>query len=150
MSKLSVDFDLIRELAALLHETDLTEIEVGDDDNRIRVSRGGAAPAQVIAPAPVAAPAPAPVSLPDEAPKGSTPAGAVTSPMVGTAYLSAEPGAPPYIRVGDQVSEGDTLLIVEAMKVMNPITAPRSGTVKDILIENEQPVEFGEALVVLG
>jgi len=148
MSKLSVDFDLIRELAALLHETDLTEIEVGDDDNRIRVSRGGTAPAPVIAQA-AAAPL-TPVAAPEDTPKAGAPSGAVTSPMVGTAYLSAEPGSPPYIRVGDQVAEGDTLLIVEAMKVMNPITAPRAGTVKDILIQNEQPVEFGEALVVIG
>jgi len=148
MTKFSVDFDLIRELAALLHETDLAEIEIGDDDNRIRLSRGAVA-TSVVAAAP-AAPA-APVATPESAPSNAEPAaGAVTSPMVGTAYLAAEPSAPPYVRVGDQVSEGDTLLIVEAMKVMNPITAPRGGVIKEILVENEQPVEFGEALIVIG
>lgn len=149
MSKRSVDFDLIRELAALLHETDLTEIEVGSDDKRIRVARGAMAAAAVApapAPAPVAA-APAPSAEPG---KAAAPAGGVPSPMVGTVYLSSEPSTPPYIRVGDTVSEGDTLVIIEAMKVMNPITAPRSGVVKEILVENQQPVEFGQALVVLG
>lgn len=149
MSKRSVDFDLIRDLAALLHETDLTEIEIGDDDSRIRVARGGvpvAAAVPAAAPAPVA-PAPA---APVDAAKAAAPDGAIPSPMVGTIYLSAEPGSPPYVRVGDQVAEGDTLLIVEAMKVMNPITATRSGVVKEILVENQQPVEFGQPLVVLG
>lgn len=149
MSKRSVDFDLIRELAALLHETDLTEIELGDDDNRIRIARGGV---PMVAPAPVAAPAPAAPAAPApaDAGKAAAPDGAIPSPMVGTIYLSAEPGSPPYVRVGDQVAEGDTLLIVEAMKVMNPITATRSGVVKEILVENQQPVEFGQPLVVLG
>lgn len=147
MSKRSVDFDLIRELAALLHETDLTEIEVGDDDNRIRIARGAVAAA--IAPAAPTA-APAAVAPAAETGKNAAPDGAVPSPMVGTVYLSAEPGSPQYIRVGDRVSEGDTLLIVEAMKVMNPITAPRGGTVKEILVENQQPIEFGQPLIVLG
>ena len=149
MSKRSVDFDLIRELAALLHETDLTEIEVGDDDNRIRIARGGVPMAAAVpsAPTPAAPATPAPASEPA---KAAAPDGAVPSPMVGTAYLSSEPGSPPYVRVGDHVSEGDTLLIVEAMKVMNPITAPRAGTVKEILVENEQPIEFGQPLIVLG
>lgn len=149
MSKRSVDFDLIRELAALLHETDLTEIEVGDDDNRIRIARTLAA---VAAAAPVtAAPAALAAPIAETAASGSAvPLGAVPSPMVGTVYLSSDPSTAPYIRVGDQVSEGDTLLIVEAMKVMNPITSPRSGTVKEILVENQQPIEFGQPLVILG
>ncbi|MGD1954791.1 MAG: acetyl-CoA carboxylase biotin carboxyl carrier protein [Sphingomonadales bacterium] len=151
MAKKPVDLELIRALAELLHETDLTEIEIGEDENKIRIARSYAAAAPIMAPAaapppsaPEAAPAPAETSSP--APKE----GAIPSPMVGTAYLSAEPGSPAFVRVGDKVSEGDTLLIVEAMKVMNPITAPRAGTVTEILVENEQPVEYGQPLVVLS
>ncbi|MEM7569203.1 MAG: acetyl-CoA carboxylase biotin carboxyl carrier protein [Pseudomonadota bacterium] len=150
MAKRRVDVDLIRELAALLHETDLTEIEIGDDADRIRIARTvSSIPMQ--APAAPQPPAPAPAAEAAPAPSAPSPAeGAVTCPMVGTAYLSSEPGAPPYVRVGDIVAEGDTLLIVEAMKVMNPITAPRAGKVEQILVENQQPVEFGEPLVVLS
>ncbi|MEM9288526.1 MAG: acetyl-CoA carboxylase biotin carboxyl carrier protein [Pseudomonadota bacterium] len=151
MAKKPVDLELIRALAELLHETDLTEIEIGEDENKIRIARSYAAAAPIMAPAaapppsaPEAAPTPAETSSP--APKE----GAIPSPMVGTAYLSAEPGSPAFVRVGDKVSEGDTLLIVEAMKVMNPITAPRAGTVTEILVENEQPVEYGQPLVVLS
>ncbi|MEM6832262.1 MAG: acetyl-CoA carboxylase biotin carboxyl carrier protein [Pseudomonadota bacterium] len=151
MAKKPVDLELIRALAELLHETDLTEIEIGEDENKIRIARSYAAAPPIMAPAaapppsaPEAAPTPAETSSP--APKE----GAIPSPMVGTAYLSAEPGSPAFVRVGDKVSEGDTLLIVEAMKVMNPITAPRAGTVTEILVENEQPVEYGQPLVVLS
>ena len=152
---MNVDTKLVRELAEMLGETGLTEIEVEDGERKVRVSRGGAvaaaAPAPIVAaPAPVAeAPVAAPAPAPEAAPAEDT-AGAMTSPMVGTAYLSAEPGAAPFVNVGDSVKEGDTLLIVEAMKVMNPITADKAGTIKSILVENAQPVEFGQPLVVIG
>lgn len=147
-SGMRVELELVRELAKLLDETNLTEIEVHDGDRAIRVARGGtvvatAAPAPA-APAPVAAAAPAaPAAPPAEHP------GLVRSPMVGTAYLSPEPGAPPFVSVGKSVSKGETLLIVEAMKVMNPIAAPRAGTVTAILVENETPVEFDQPLVIV-
>ena len=146
---MNVDTKLVRELAKLLSETGLTEIEVQDGERRIKVGRGSAAPAQAAVPTlvePAAAPTPAPAA---EAPAADT-ANAVRSPMVGTAYLHPEPGADPFIKVGDKVKAGDTLLIVEAMKVMNPITAPAAGTVKQILIENAQPVEFDQPLVVVA
>lgn len=149
---MNIDTSLVRELAELLNETGLTEIEVEDDDRKIRVARGGmvtsvaAAPAAA-APAPAAAPAAAPAPA---APAADDHADAFKSPMVGTAYLAAEPGAPNFIKVGDSISEGDTLLIVEAMKVMNPITADKAGTIKAILVENAQPVEFDQPLVVIG
>ena len=135
------DPDLIRRLAAILEETGLGEIEYAEGDRRIRVARpnGAAAPAATLAPAaivaPVAAAAPA--------------VNAVRSPMVGTAYLSPEPGAAPFVRVGDRVSEGQTLLIIEAMKVMNPIKCPRAGTVSAVLVEDAAPVEYGEPLLVV-
>ena len=149
-----VDIELVRQLAAVLDETNLTEIEVEDGDRKVRVARKvSAAPVAYAAPAPVAAApvaAPVPASMPSD-PASITPAhdNAVKSPMVGTAYLSAEPGAKPFISVGDRVKAGDTLVIVEAMKVMNPIAAPHGGTVKAILIENGQPVEFDQPLVVV-
>ncbi|MFN3233354.1 MAG: acetyl-CoA carboxylase biotin carboxyl carrier protein [Alphaproteobacteria bacterium] len=146
MAKLTIDKDLIRELADLLDETGLTEIEIEDDDMRIRVGRGGVAAAPV-----VAAPAPA-VSISSEptaeADVRAHP-GAVTSPMVGTVYLAPEPGKPVFVKVGDSVAEGQTLLIIEAMKTMNPVEAPRAGIVKQILVENEKPVEFGEPLLII-
>ena len=153
-SGMNVDTKLVRELAELLGETGLTEIEVEDGDRKIKVSRGGgvavAAPAQFHA-APAANPAPAAAPAPQaEAPAPADHAGAVKCPMVGTAYLAPEPGADNFIKVGDSVKEGDTLLIVEAMKVMNPITADKSGTVSAILVENAQPVEFDQPLVVIG
>ncbi len=152
MAKFSFDKDLIRELAALLDETGLTEIEIEDDDVRIRIGRGGgSAPAVAVsAPPPAASPAPASDTPPDDAPADmrSHP-GAVTSPMVGTIYVAAEPGQPAFVKPGDSVTEGQTLLIIEAMKTMNPVVAPRSGVVKQILVENEQPVEFGEPLLIL-
>lgn len=152
---MNIDTALVRELAELLNETGLTEIEVEDDDRKIRVSRGAvasAAPVYAAAPAPAAA-APAPVAAAPAAPEpaaGPDMTNAVKSPMVGTCYLTPEPGAAPFIAVGKPVKEGDTLLIVEAMKVMNPITAPRSGTVSAILVDNAQPVEFDQPLVVIS
>jgi acetyl-CoA carboxylase biotin carboxyl carrier protein len=157
-SGMNIDTALVRELAELLNETGLTEIEVEDDERKIRVSRGSiasSAPVYASAPAPVAAaPAPAaaaaaPAAEPT-ASAGPDLKNAVKSPMVGTCYLTPEPGAAPFISVGQAVKEGDTLLIVEAMKVMNPITAPRSGTVTAILIESAQPVEFDQPLVVIA
>jgi len=155
------DVAFIRALAELLRETDLTEIEVereygADDGLSVRVSRKSvqqvvapvsAAPAAAVAPSPTAAPAaaePAAATDPAEDP------GAVTSPMVGTVYMQAEPDAPSFIKVGQQVSEGDTLLIVEAMKTMNHIPSPRAGTIKRILVEDGAAVEFGAPLVILG
>jgi acetyl-CoA carboxylase biotin carboxyl carrier protein len=147
MASFDIDGDLIRKLAELLHETGLTEIEFADDDRRIRVTRTSAVQTVTAA---VAAPAVAPAAAaPAAAPAGGPPAGAVTSPMVGTAYLAPEPSAPPFVKVGDTVKEGDTVMIVEAMKVMNPIRAPRSGVVKAVLVKDAQPVEFGEPLLVI-
>jgi acetyl-CoA carboxylase biotin carboxyl carrier protein len=148
-----VDVDLVRQLAEMLDATGLTEVEVEDGDRKIRIARKvEAAPAVHYAPAPAAAPAPQ-AAAPSAEPAAATPAAAhanaVKSPMVGTAYLAAEPGAAPFSSVGKQVAAGDTLLIVEAMKVMNPITAPAAGTIKAILVENGQPVEFDQPLVVV-
>jgi acetyl-CoA carboxylase biotin carboxyl carrier protein len=147
---MAVDTNLVRELAELLNDTGLSEIEVEDGDRKIKVSRQmtavAAAPVAMAAAAPVAAPATAPAAAPAEA---AVPANAVKSPMVGTAYLSPEPAAPPFVSVGDKVSAGDTLLIVEAMKVMNPIVAPNGGTVKAVLVESGQPVEFDQPLMVI-
>ncbi len=154
-SGMDVDTKLVRELAELLNETGLTEIEVEEDDRKIRVARGGFAPAAINAPV-AAAPAPAPAAAaPAAAPTAAeAPAdasdGAMLSPMVGTAYLAPEPGADDFIKVGASVKEGDTLLIIEAMKVMNPIPADKSGTIKAILVENAQPVEFDQPLVVIA
>ncbi|MEN8859787.1 acetyl-CoA carboxylase biotin carboxyl carrier protein [Qipengyuania flava] len=153
-SGMNVDTALVRELAEMLGDTGLTEIEVEDGERKIRVSRGGgvamaAAPAPMAAPAPAAPTAAAPVPESAAAPEADT-AGAIKSPMVGTVYLASEPGAANFVKVGDSVTEGQTLLIVEAMKVMNPITADKAGTVKAILVENAQPVEFDQPLVVIG
>jgi acetyl-CoA carboxylase biotin carboxyl carrier protein len=155
-SGMNIDTALVRELAELLNETGLTEIEVEDDDRKIRVARGGgvtyAAPAMaapMMAPPAAATPAPAAPAAAEPAPAVDN-ANAVKSPMVGTAYLCAEPGAAPFVKVGDSVKEGDTLLIVEAMKVMNPIPSTKSGTVTAILIDNAQPVEFDQPLVVIS
>ena len=152
---MNVDTKLVRELADLLADTGLFEIEVEDDGKRIRVARGPSGGA-VMAPAATqvaAAPAPAAPDPATEAPAAAPAAeaeGAIKSPMVGTVYLSSEPGSPPFVSVGDSVKAGDTLLIVEAMKVMNPITAESAGTVKAILVENAQPIEFDQPLVVVA
>jgi acetyl-CoA carboxylase biotin carboxyl carrier protein len=155
--KNGIDKELIRDLANILNDTDLSEIEVEQDDLRIRVSRS-APPATVYAaapqyaPAPVAAPA-APVAAPAAAAAPAAPArnpaNTVTSPMVGTVYLSPAPGARAFVEVGATVKEGQTILIVEAMKTMNQIPAPKSGKVTEIIVNDAQPVEYGEALVVI-
>jgi acetyl-CoA carboxylase biotin carboxyl carrier protein len=145
-----IEADLVRQLAELLDTTQLTEIEVQDGDRKVRVARTAAAVAAPThyQPAPAAASAPAaPAASEVAAPAGN--ANAVKSPMVGTCYLSGEPSAPPFVTVGKAVAAGDTLLIVEAMKVMNPILAPSAGTVKAILVDNGQPVEFDQPLVVV-
>ena len=150
-----IDTALVRQLAEILKATDLTEIEVERDELRIRVAREiHAAPAQIqYAAAPAAAPAPAaaaPVSMPSDPATIVARAGEeVKSPMVGTAYLQASPEAPAFVQPGDKVKKGQTLLIVEAMKTMNPIQAPRDGVVAEILVGDAQPVEFGEPLVLL-
>ncbi|MBC2664941.1 acetyl-CoA carboxylase biotin carboxyl carrier protein [Novosphingobium flavum] len=148
---MNIDSKLVRELAKLLADTGLSEIEVEDGDRKIRVARQisavAAAPVAVAAPAPAAAPVAAPAA--EAAPKAA-PIDAVKSPMVGTVYLSAEPGAAEFVSIGKTVKAGETLLIVEAMKVMNPITAPKAGTIQQILVENGQPVEFDQPLVVIG
>jgi acetyl-CoA carboxylase biotin carboxyl carrier protein len=152
-----IDPALVRELAQLLSDNDLTEIEVADGDRRIKVSRE---------PAPVLRAAPAAMAAPLQAPALSAPpmrahedvgatqeevaGNTVKSPMVGTAFLSPQPGSEPFIKVGDAVKAGETLLIVEAMKVMNPITAPEGGIVKKLLVSDGQPVEFDQPLVVIG
>ena len=145
-----VDTDLVRQLAQLLHENDLSEIEVEDGDRRIAVRRQLAAvSAPTAAPsAPAAQPTPAQVAA-QIAEDGANHPGAVKSPMVGTVYLAGEPGAAPFVSVGAKVSAGDTLLIVEAMKVMNPITSPRPGTVTQIMVQDAQPVEFDQPLVII-
>ena len=151
MSAMKIDHDAIRNLAKLLTETDLTEIEIAEGDKRLRVSRTvsvqaltapTAMPALPVANAPVDGGKIASIS-PENHP------GAVKSPMVGTAYLQSSPGTPPFISKGSVVKPGDTLLIIEAMKVMNQIEAKKGGTVVDILIEDSQPVEFGQALVII-
>ncbi|TAD91446.1 MAG: acetyl-CoA carboxylase biotin carboxyl carrier protein [Alphaproteobacteria bacterium] len=144
MPKFSLDAALVRQLAGLLDETGLTEIEYATSDVRVRVVRQGV-PISVTAPlapppnagAPAATPAEQAASNPDT----------VTSPMVGTAYLSPEPGARPFVNIGDTVRQGQTLLIIEAMKVMNPLPAPKSGVVRQIFVRDGQPVEFGEPLI---
>ncbi len=146
--KTSIDQQLIRDLAGILNDTNLTEIEVELDDFKVRVSRQSAAVHAVAAPAPVyAAPAPAAAPAPVTASEASK--NAVPSPMVGTAYLAPSPDAKAFIEVGQAVKEGQTLLIIEAMKTMNQIPSPRSGTVKAILVEDSQPVEYGMPLVIL-
>lgn len=162
-SRTQGDVDFIQALAELLRDNDLSEVEVkreyGDNDRlNVRVSRlSQSAPVQQVIAAPAAAPAALAAAPSTDAPAAPAPAsddpashpGAVTSPMVGTAYMAPEPGAPSFVKVGDSVSEGDTLLIVEAMKTMNHIPAPKSGTVKRILVEDGNPVEFGAPLMIV-
>ena len=149
---MDVDTKLVRELADMLAETGLTEIEVEDGERKIRVSRGAVAAPAAAAPAPAAPSASAPVMQGSPPPETATDSheGALKSPMVGTVYLAPEPGADDFVKIGDSVKQGQTLLIVEAMKVMNPISADKSGTVKAILVDNAQPVEFDQPLVVIG
>ena len=152
---MKINADAIRTLAELLDENGLTEIEISEEGKSIRVNRSGgtavpvtvsgvAAPQMTSDPT---VPQPANASAPDTVAQDHP--GAVTSPMVGTVYLAAEPGAPQFISKGASVSEGDTLMIIEAMKVMNPIKAPRSGTIATIAVENAMPVEFGDVLVII-
>ena len=165
MTKSSVDQDLIRAIAELLNKEDLAEIEIEQEDLRVRVTRSypseapayAHAPMQYMAPPPAAA-APAAPSAPSGSVPSAAPAasedlasnpGTLTSPMVGTAYRSPEPGKPAFVDVGTKVSEGQTILIIEAMKTMNQIPAHRSGTVTRILVDDAQPVEYGEPLVVI-
>lgn len=142
-----IDTRLVRKLAGILKDTDLTEIEVERGDLRIRVARELTVAAAPAAAAPAAAPVAAPAAAP--AAKAEYAGEAIPSPMVGTVYLQPQPGAEPFIRVGTTVVEGQTLLIVEAMKTMNPIPAPRGGKIVEILVADSQPVEFGEPLVVI-
>ena len=146
-----VDTDLVKKLAEMLDKNDLSEIEVEDNGRRIVVKRKlFSAPAATLAPPPPPPPADAaPVATAAPAPAPEAHPGAVKSPMVGTVYLSAEPGAAAFISVGAQVKEGDTLLIIEAMKVMNPIPSPRSGVVKQILVQDAQPVEYEQPLAII-
>jgi acetyl-CoA carboxylase biotin carboxyl carrier protein len=147
-----IEVDLVRQLAELLDSNELTEVEVVDGERRIVVKRqatfAATAPASVPAAAQAPAAAPPPVAPAAELSPASHP-GAVKSPMVGTAYLSGEPGSKPFVAPGDSVKVGDTLLIVEAMKVMNPIIAPRAGTVRQVLVVDAQPVEFDQPLVIV-
>lgn len=147
MPKFDVDDELVRKLAALLEETGLTELEYSFGEKQIRVARGAAGQAVTAA----AAPAPAPSTAGgDDGQAGDEPApGTVTAPMVGTVYLSPEPGAPPFVTPGDSVTEGQTLLLIEAMKTFNPVRATRSGTVVRILVGDGAPVEYGEGLVMV-
>jgi len=147
-NKPGIDAEAIRALSDLLAETGLTEIEIEQNGARIRVARAGVM-AALAAAAPVVS-APAPAAAPAAAPASGPQAGAVTSPMVGTVYTAPEPGKPAFVKIGQQVKEGDTLFIVEAMKTMNPIPAPRSGTIKEICVENGAPIEFGQTLLILG
>ena len=154
--KSGIDTQLVRDLAAILRDTGLSEIEVEHGALRLRLARGGVTttPAHAPAPAHFAHHAHEPaIPPPSTAPLLTAVAadhpGAVKSPMVGTAYLSAEPGAQPFVKIGDTVTEGQTLMVVEAMKTFNPIPAPRAGKVVAILVTDAQPVEYGEALVIL-
>jgi len=150
------DTKLVRELAKILNDTDLNEIEMRKGDLKIRVSKGGgtvmqtiAAPAQMAAPAPIASqPVAAPAAATDKQDASAHP-GAVKSPMVGTAYVRPSPDADPFVKPGDKVKEGDTIMLIEAMKTFNPIAAPKSGKIEDILVQDSQPVEFGEALFII-
>jgi acetyl-CoA carboxylase biotin carboxyl carrier protein len=149
MPKLEIDEALVRKLAVLLEETGLTELEFEAGQQRIRVTRGGSVGAAVNStPVALSAQAAIPAAAVAAAPE-SPPQNAVVSPMVGTAYLAPEPGAAPFVSLGTKVAKGDTLLIIEAMKVMNPLPAPRAGTISQVLVSDGMPVEFGQALLVI-
>lgn len=147
MAKFDVNEELVRKLADLLQETGLTEIEYEINNHRIRVAKTPAMTS--FAPAPVLAATPCAPQKPAAGGPEPVPAGAVTAPMVGTVYVAGEPGAPPFVKVGDEVREGQVLLIIEAMKVMNPLASPRAGTIKQIFVTDGQPVEYGEPLLVI-
>ena len=152
MAKFELDTEFIRKLAKLLEETNLGEIEMADGERRIRVARPIALTAAQVATAPAAPPSVSTASAAASngaANDASKHPGAVKSPMVGTAYLSPEPGKPVFVHTGDKVTAGQTLLIIEAMKTFNPIKAPKAGTIARILVENAQPVEFGEPLMIV-
>ncbi|WP_194955361.1 acetyl-CoA carboxylase biotin carboxyl carrier protein [Sphingopyxis solisilvae] len=152
---INIDPAYVRALAELLDDTSLTEIEVEDGDRKVRVARKAAAAAAPVAYAPAPASPPAAAAPPAAAPAAAAPApasfaDAVKSPMVGTVYLAPEPGAPNFAAVGSAVKAGDTILIIEAMKVMNPVTAPAAGTLKAVHVENSQPVEFDQPLFTIA
>lgn len=149
MASFDIDGDLVRKLADLLRETGLSEIEFAEGEKRIRVTRPTAAQTVAVQAAPVLAAAPVAAAAAPASVKPASHPGAVTSPMVGTAYLAAEPGGTPFVRPGDVVKAGQTIMIIEAMKVMNPIKAPRGGTVAEVLVSDAQPVEFGEVLLII-
>jgi acetyl-CoA carboxylase biotin carboxyl carrier protein len=149
IKKSGVDQQLIRDLAGILNDTNLTEIEVELGDLKVRVSRQAQAVHAVAQPMQIAAPASAPAATSAAPAVADTSKNAVTSPMVGTAYASPSPGSTPFIELGQRVREGQTLLIIEAMKTMNQIPSPRAGIVTAILFEDSQPVEYGEPLVVV-
>jgi len=152
----SADTKLVRELAQILNETDLTEIELEKGSLKIRVAKGGGQVVQTVAspapieatPAPISQPVAAPTAKTEKADAGAHP-GAVKSPMVGTVYTRPSPDAEAFVKVGDKVKEGDTIVLIEAMKTFNPITAPKSGKIEEVLVEDSQPVEFGEALFII-
>lgn len=147
MAKFEVNEELVRKLADLLQETGLSEIEYEVNNHRIRVAK--AAAVTTVAAPHATGPAPCAPQKPAAGGPEAIPSGSVTAPMVGTVYVASEPGSPPFVKVGDQVSEGQVLLIIEAMKVMNPLASPRAGTVKQIMVSDGQPVEYGEPLLVI-
>ncbi|MEJ0062709.1 MAG: acetyl-CoA carboxylase biotin carboxyl carrier protein [Alphaproteobacteria bacterium] len=150
MTKFDVDADMVRKLAGLLKETGMNEIEYAEGEQRIRLMRSPPVMQGVAGGPAIQVPAGETVSSPPAPTAPSGHANAVTSPMVGTVYLSPDPGGPPFVKVGDRVKPGDTLLIVEAMKVMNPIKATITGIVKEIFVGDAMPVEFGEALMIIA
>ena len=153
MAKFEMDTEFVRKLAEILEEKDLGEIELADGDRKIRIARPTVTYSAAAPTAAASAPAPGAAVAATAAPAGAADhakhPGAVKSPMVGTAYLAPEPGKPNFVSIGDKVTAGQTLLIIEAMKTFNPIKAPKAGTLMQILIENAQPVEFGEALMIV-
>lgn len=146
MAKFEVNEELVRKLADLLQETGLNEIEYEVNNHRIRVAKSAGVAVAAAAPAPAPA---APCKPQAQSAADAVPSGALTAPMVGTVYVASEPGTPPFVKVGDTVSEGQVLLIIEAMKVMNPLVSPRAGTIKQIMVTDGQPVEYGEPLMVI-
>jgi acetyl-CoA carboxylase biotin carboxyl carrier protein len=148
LTRIPIDPDTIRALAAVLVETGLTEIEIADKDSRIRVVRGGGV-ATTVVPVAAATPTPAASAVAAVVQDVAAHPGAVVSPMVGVAYLAPEPGAPPFVTIGQQVTACQTLLLIEAMKTFNQIKAPKAGTVAAILVQSGAPVEYGEVLIIL-